>query len=72
MGRGHIVKVSLIFSCFHLLLMLAVVLLWPRVGRPRHSFLAQGGGGCAFTFAGIMSITYGYFLGYHAVFKEMA
>ena len=33
---------------------MAVVSLWPRVGRPFHSFLALGCGGCALTFAGIM------------------
>ena len=61
-------EVSFILWCVKLLFVLAVVLLWPRVGRPCHSFLAQGCGGRALTFAGIMSSIFGYFLDYHADF----
>ena len=38
--------------------LLVVLLLWPRVGRPCHSFLARGCGGCALTFAGINLLVY--------------
>ena len=45
---------TLVHFASRLLRFLSVVLLlWPRVGLPCHSFLAPGCGGCALTFAGI-------------------
>ena len=46
------------FASKFLRFLLVVLLLWPRVGLPCHSFLAPGCGGCALTFAGINLLVY--------------
>ena len=69
MSKGHLANVLFILLWLNLVFVLAGVLLWPRVGRPCHSFLSRGCGGWALTFARITSSIFGYFLGYHGDFK---
>ena len=52
-GGAHLFPLYILI-CRYQEFLLAVVLLWPLVGRPFHSFLALGCGGCALTFAGTM------------------